>query len=100
MATGPRFTKIKDGFYLVEWPEIRDSSWYLTRRHGQGTFAEIAKDAETGVFIAPWPFNQRIAVETHTDPELRRLWDGASLSEVVAMAYQEIIRQLAEEAGG
>ena len=97
MPTEPIFTKIKDEFYLVTSPEIRENPWYLTRKPGQGTYAEIANDIEIGVYIAPWPFNKRIVVETHSDPELRRLWDESGIPEVVHLAYDEITRQLAAE---
>jgi hypothetical protein len=97
MPNAPKFIKVKEGFYFVESPEIRESAWYLRRNYGQGTHAEVAKDVETGVFIAPWPFNKHIAVESHTDPEQRNIWDQSSVPEVIILAYDEIIRQLAEE---
>jgi len=97
MPTEPSFTKIKDGFFLVICPEIRENPWYLTRKPGQGTYAEIANDIEIGVYIAPWPFNKRIVVETHSDPVLRRLWDESGIGEVVLLACDEILRQLAAE---
>jgi hypothetical protein len=97
MPAEPSFTKIKDGFYLVNSPEIRENPWYLTRKHGHGTYAEIANDIETGVYIAPWPFNKQIVIEQYSDPEVRRMWDEAALSEIISLAYDEIVRQLAVE---
>ncbi len=94
MAVEPNFTAIKEGFYLVEAPEIRESSWYLRRKPGKGTYAEIAPNAETGVYIAPWPFNRHIVVEEHDDPKQRRLWDESPMPKVVEMAAEEIIRRL------
>jgi len=93
------FTRIKDGFYLVSSPEIRENPWYLTRKPVQGTYAEIASDAETGVYIAPWPFNKRIVVEEYDDPESRKMWDESSVAEVIKLAYEEIIEQLKNEDG-
>jgi hypothetical protein len=69
----------------------------LTRKPGQGTYAEIANDIEIGVFIAPWPFNKRVVVEQHLNPELRRVWDGPDVDEIIMLAYHEITRQLAAE---
>jgi hypothetical protein len=97
MPTEPIFTKIKDGFYLVTRPEIRENPWYLTRKPGQGTYVEIANDIEVGVYIAPWPFNKRIVIEEYTNPELRKTWDKSGIPEVIQLAYDEIIRQLAAE---
>jgi len=92
-----RFKEIKDGFYLVTTPEIRENPWYLRRKHGHGTYAEIANDIEVGVYIAPWPFNKHVTVEAHTDPELRRFWDEMTASEAIAKAYSEIKGQLGED---
>jgi hypothetical protein len=97
MPIAPGFTRIKDGFYLVSHPEIRENPWYLTRKRGQGTYAEIANDIEIGVYIAPWPFNKHVVVEQHLDPERRELWDGPDVSDIIMLAYHEIIRQLAGE---
>lgn len=99
MASEPNLTKIKDGFYLIDSPQIRENPWYLIRKLGQGTYAEIANDIETGVYIAPWPYNKRAVVEEHHDPELRMMWDAFDVTEVIKRAYAEIIRQLAEEEG-
>ncbi len=100
MPAEPSYTEIKEGFYLVTSPEIRENPWYIRRKPGQGTYAEIANDIEVGVYIAPWPFNKHIIVEDHTDPELRKIWDQSTVSEVITRAYGEIIRQLtAEELG-
>lgn len=98
MAVTPEFTRIKDGFYLVNSPEIRENPWYLTRKPGQGTYAEVASDIETGVYIAPWPFNLRIVIEEYDDPERRKTWDEASTSEAIELAY-EIILKRCEESG-
>jgi hypothetical protein len=95
MLAPPGFTRIKDGFYLVTHPEIRENPWYLTRKHGQGTYAEIANDIEIGVYIAPWPFNRHVVVEQHLDPERRELWDGPEVGGIIMLAYDEIIGQLA-----
>jgi hypothetical protein len=97
MAAEPSFTKIKDDFYLVTRPEIRENPWYLTRKPGRGTYVEIANDIEIGVYIAPWPFNKRLVIEEHSHPELRKMWDKAGIPEVVQLAYDEIIRQVAAE---
>jgi hypothetical protein len=97
MPTEPSFTKIKDGFFLVSSPEIQEYPWYLVRKHGQGTYAEIVKDIETGIYIAPWPFNKQIVVEEYSDPELRKMWDGSGILEIISLAHDEIIRQLARE---
>ncbi|MHC1745003.1 MAG: hypothetical protein AB9873_18525 [Syntrophobacteraceae bacterium] len=97
MTDKASYTEIKDGFYLVNSPEIREYPWYLMRKPGLGTFAEVVKDVEVGIFIAPWPFNKRIVVESHTDPELRKLWDESGVSEVVLFAHEAIMAQLAEE---
>ena len=97
MTAAPDFTRIKDGFYLVNSPEIRENPWYLTRKPGQGTYAEIANDIETGVFIAPWPYNKRIVVEEHVDPETRKIWDESSIAEVIMLAYGIIMKQCGEE---
>lgn len=94
----PDFTVIKDGFYLVTRPEVRDYPWYLMRRPGEGTYAEVVSDVEVGLFIAPWPFNRRIVVESHTDPDLRRSWDESDLSEVILRAHAAIQSRLAAEA--
>jgi hypothetical protein len=99
MSAAPDFTRIKDGFYLVNSPEIRENPWYLTRKPGRGTYAEIANDAETGVYIAPWPFNKRIVVEESDDPESRKMWDESSVSEVIRLAHDEIMEQLRDEDG-
>ncbi len=97
MSGAPNFTRIKDGFYLVNSPEIRENPWYLTRKPGQGTYAEIASDAETGVNIAPWPFNKRIVVEQYEDPGNRKIWDESSIAEVIMLAYGIIMKQCGEE---
>jgi hypothetical protein len=96
MAIEPDFTKIKDGFYLINSPQIRENPWYLTRKPGQGTYAEVANDIEIGVYVAPWPYNKRVAVEEHQNPELRMMWDAFDVAEVIRWAYDEIITQLAE----
>jgi hypothetical protein len=93
------FTEIKEGFYLVTHPEIRGYPWYLMRKLGQGTYAEVVDDVEVGIYIAPWPFNKRIVVENDTDPELRRRWDESDVSELIPIAYGEIMAQLVEDAG-
>lgn len=97
MAIEPDYTKIKDGFYLINSPQIRENPWYLIRKLGQGTYAEIASDIETGVYIAPWPYNKQAVIEEHHGPELRMMWDAFDVAEVIERAYDEIIRQLAEE---
>jgi|WetSurMetagenome_2_1015567.scaffolds.fasta_scaffold221295_1 hypothetical protein len=99
MAAELSFMEIKEGFYLVNSPEIRGYPWYLMRKPGEGTYAEIVNDVEVGIYIAPWPFNKRIVAENHTDPELRRLWDESGVSEVIRLAHGEIVAQLAEDAG-
>lgn len=96
MAGETSFSEIKDGFYLVNNPEIRGYPWYLMRKPGQGTYAEVVNDIEVGIFIAPWPFNKRIVVENDTEPECRRRWDESNVSEVIQLAYSEIMAQLAE----
>lgn len=100
MVIEPDFTKIKDGFYLIDSPQIRENPWYLVRKFGQGTYAEIANDIETGVYIAPWPYNKRVVIEEHHDTELRMMWDAFDVAEIIRQAYHEIIRQLAEEEKG
>jgi hypothetical protein len=97
MSGAPDFTRIKDGFYLVTSPEIRENPWYLTRKTGLGTYAEIASDIETGVYIAPWPFNKHIVVEEYDDPESRKIWDESSIPELIMLAYGIIIKQCGEE---
>jgi hypothetical protein len=97
MTAAPDFTRIKDGFYLVNSPEIRENPWYLTRKPGQGTYAEIANDIETGIFIAPWPYNKRIVVEEHDDPENRKIWDESSVAEVIQLTYAVIMKKFREE---
>ena len=97
MPVTPEFTRIKDGFYLVNSPEIRENPWYLTRKPGRGTYAEIASDIETGVYIAPWPFNIRIVVEEYDDPEKRKIWDEASIPEVIKLAYGIIVKHYGEK---
>lgn len=99
MTVETSFTAIKEGFYLVNSPEVREYPWYLLRKPGQGTYAEVVNDVEVGIFIAPWPFNKRIVVESHTDPELRKLWDDSSVPEVIALAYEAIMDHLGQEAG-
>jgi hypothetical protein len=91
------YAKIKDGFYLVTIPEVRENPWYLRRKRGQGTYVEIANDVDVGVYIAPWPFNKHITIEDHADPQLRMAWDEMGVSEVIERAYGEIMRRLAEE---
>ncbi len=93
----PDFTVIKEGFYLVNRPEVRGYPWYLMRRPGEGTYAEVVNDVEVGLFIAPWPFNRRMLVESHTDPGLRKLWDESVVSDVILWAHAEILLQLATE---
>ncbi len=93
----PDFSRIKDGFYLVNSPEVRENPWYIRRRPGVGTYAEVADNIEVGVFIAPWPFNRRYVVEEFKEPENRKLWDEAGVPEVILMAYEEILRRLAAE---
>lgn len=99
MSAAPDFTRIKDGFYLVTCPEIRENPWYLTRKPGQGTYAEVANDPETGVYIAPWPFNKRIVVEESDDPESRKMWDESSVAEVIKLAYDQIAKRIGNEDG-
>ncbi len=92
------FMEIKEGFFLVSSPEVREYPWYLMRKPGEGTYAEVVKDVEVGIFIAPWPFNRRIVVESHTDPEQRRLWDESGIAEVILLAHDAIMAQLEGEA--
>ncbi|MGD9505933.1 MAG: hypothetical protein AB7W37_13535 [Syntrophobacteraceae bacterium] len=96
----PRYIVVKENFYFVEAPEVREHPWYLLRKPGQGIYAEVAKDAETGVFIAPWPFNKRITVEEGAGAEERAAWESAGAGEVIMRAYGAIIELLAKEKEG
>jgi hypothetical protein len=98
MVNEPDFVEIKEGFYLVNSPEIRGYPWYLLRKPGEGTFAEVVKDVEVGIYIAPWPFNKRIVVESHSDAELRKRWDEAEITDLIRMAHCEIKVRLTEDA--
>lgn len=93
----PDYVKIKEGFYLVNRPEVRGYPWYLLRKPGLGTFAEVVQDVDVGIFIAPWPFNKRIVVEDHADSELRARWDALEAPEIIRLAHDEIIARLAME---